>query len=161
MNPHYINEPDALVWATHYAVDEEFQHCLSRGDDLNVQDEYGRTALHAAAEEGWTSYASILIERGADIDKTDKEGDTPLDYAVFHEHHEIADLLRRHGAKDRQGKSAKQRLEDTVYEGFASVDAARRLLSLIEKEKANKAADSTAIRVTPLAQHDPRHGQPS
>lgn len=100
-----------------------------------MQDEYGRTALHASAEEGLSYYASILIERGADIHRADKEGDTPLDYAVFHEHGEIADLLRSRGANRREGKSAKQKREDTVYEGFTSIDAARRLIDLIEDKK--------------------------
>lgn len=143
MNPNYINDPDALVWATHYGAKEEFTNCLSRGDDLNVKDEYGRTPLHAAAEEGWTHFAATLIERGADIQVRDTEGDTPLDYAVFHDHHEIASLLRRHGAQDRDGASAKQKLEDTVYEGFESADAMRRLLKLIEEQKANKPAHTT------------------
>jgi len=165
MNPHYINDPDALVWATYYAVEEEFQHCLNRGDDLNIQDEHGRTALHAAAEEGWIYYAEILLKRGAQVSIPDHEGDTPLDYAVFYEHKEMADLLRRHGAIDREGQSAKQRLEDVVYDGFASVNAAKRLISLIETKKANKAVDSTATRVTPPASslrsgQESRHGQP-
>lgn len=131
MNPHYINDPDALVWATRYAVEEEFFHCLERGDDLNVQDEHGRTPLHAATEEGWAKYAAILIERGADIHQADKDGDTALDYAVFHGHQEIASLLRAHGARDRDGQSAKQQLEDAVYEGFASANAVKRLVSMI------------------------------
>lgn len=135
MNPHYINDRDALVWATHYAVEKEFFRCLERGDDLNVQDQHGRTPLHAAAEEGWAKYAAILIERGADIHQVDKDGDTPLDYAVFHEHHEIASLLRTHGARDRDGQSAKRQMEDTVYEGFASADAVKRLVLMIEQQQ--------------------------
>ena len=158
MNPNYINEPDALVWATHYAVEEQFHYCLDRGDDLNVQDEHGRTALHAAAEEGWTNYATILIERGADIHKADNEGDTPLDYAVFHEHRDIAELLREHGAHDRDGPSARQKLEDAVYEGFAAADAVKRLVSMIEEQKA-KAADSTPTPITPQAEKESRHGR--
>lgn len=135
MNPNYINEPDALVWATHYAVEKEFFFCLERGDDLNVQDEHGRTPLHAAAEEGWAEFAAILIERGADIHQSDEDGDTPLDYAVFHEHHAIATMLRAHGAQDRDGQSAKQQLEDLVYEGFASADIVKRLDSIIEQKQ--------------------------
>jgi ankyrin repeat protein len=143
MNLNYINDPDALVWATHCGVEEEFTYCLSRGDDVNVQDEHGRTPLHAAAEEGWTYLASILVERGADIHMKDTEGDTPLDYAIFHGHLEIAAVLRSHGAHERKDLSAKQKMEDIVYEGFESVDAARRLLTLIEEQKVNKAPHLT------------------
>jgi len=158
MNPNYINAPDALVWATHYAVEEEFLFCLERGDDLNVQDEHGRTALHAAAEEGWTNYATILIEQGADIHKSDNGGDTPLDYAVFHEHLGIAELLREHGARDRDGPSARQKLEDLVYEGFASANAVKRLVSMIDEQKA-KAVDSMPTSITPQAEMEPRQGR--
>jgi len=135
MNLNYINDRDALVWATQYAVEEEFNHCLDRGDDLNVQDDHGRTALHVTAEEGWVHFAKVLLERGADFNRPDNEGDTPLDYAVFYEHIELADLLRQHGAKDREGKSAKQKLDDAIADGFASVDAAKRLFALIEESK--------------------------
>ncbi len=158
MNPNYINEPDALVWATHYAVEEEFLYCLDRGDDLNVQDEHGRTALHAAAEEGWMYYVAILIERGADIHKADTEGDTPLDYAVFHEHREIAELLRGHGARDRDGPSARQKLEDVVCEGFAATNAVKHLVSMIDEEKA-KEVESLPTPITPQAEKEPRNGQ--
>ena len=147
MNPNYINDSDALVWATHYGAEEEFSHCLSRGDDINVQDEHGRTPLHAAAEEGWTCFASLLVERGADIYLKDSEGDTPLDYAIFHAHLEIAEVLRSHGAQERKDLSAKQKMEDIVYEGFESVDAARRLLTLIQEQKANKTVLETAVNI--------------
>jgi ankyrin repeat protein len=40
----------------------------------------------------------LLISRGADIKKKDKNGDTALIYATFHD--DIADLLRKHGAKE-------------------------------------------------------------
>jgi ankyrin repeat protein len=76
MNPNHINNPDPLVWATHFGVEEEFSHCIKRGDDVNVQDEHGYTPQHAAAEEGWIYFASILVERGADIHVKDAEGDT-------------------------------------------------------------------------------------
>ena len=144
MDPKYFNDPDALVWATHYGAEEEFSLCLSRGDDINVQDEHGRTPLHAAAEEGWTYLASVLVERGANIHVKDSEGDTPLDYAIFHAHDEIAEVLRRNGGQEREGLSAKQKMEDLVYECFESVDAARRLLTLIEEQKANKTLHPTA-----------------
>ena len=49
MNAQYINDPDAIVWATYYAEEEEFHFCLDRGDDPNVQDEYVRQILRNGA----------------------------------------------------------------------------------------------------------------
>jgi ankyrin repeat protein len=140
MNQHYINDPDAIVWATHYANVEEFEFCLKRGDDLDVQDDDGRSALHAAAEEGWSYYAEILIQKGADVEKKDKEGDTPLDYAIFYEHQDVEALLTKAGAKKRIDESAKKKMEDSIYDAFSSADAVKRIVISINKTKGpNKA----------------------
>jgi ankyrin repeat protein len=40
-----------------------------------------------------------LIEKGADINAKNKDGETPLDLALRQGHKEIVELLRKHGAK--------------------------------------------------------------
>lgn len=42
----------------------------------------GQTALHAAAQWGWTDVVRYLVERGARIDIRDAQGRTPLDAAL-------------------------------------------------------------------------------
>jgi hypothetical protein len=44
--------------------------------------------------------------------------------------------------------------------GFDVMAMVRALRQIDEEENANKAVDSTATRVTPPAEQEPRHGQP-
>jgi ankyrin repeat protein len=63
------------------------------------------TALHYAAAVGDWDIASLLIERGANVNDADHRGDTPLDYAEdrgllrMGVHGDMVALLRQHGAK--------------------------------------------------------------
>ena len=133
MNENYINDPDAIVWAAFDCIPDDVLFCLSRGDDVNAADDLGRTALHAAAQEGRIDIAAILIEHGATVEARNKAGDTPLDYAVFHGHSDIADLLRKHGAVDRKGESALQHDRDTETIGWASMQSVHKLIDEIKK----------------------------
>jgi len=71
---------------------------LSKGNNPNEVDNFGRTALHIAAEVGCRECADLLIQAGADVNARDKKGRAPLHYAVRYGHHEVADLLLRKGA---------------------------------------------------------------
>jgi ankyrin repeat protein len=42
----------------------------------------GETAMHGAALHGWTKLAEVLAQAGANLDSTDADGKTPLDYAM-------------------------------------------------------------------------------
>lgn len=49
---------------------------------VNHQDNVGSTALHGAAQMGWTAMVALLIEHGADISIEDSFGTTALDHAL-------------------------------------------------------------------------------
>ena len=54
----------------------------------------GLTALHFAADRGFLEIARLLVEAGADIAALDEDEQTPLDYAVLCEQHEVTAYLR-------------------------------------------------------------------
>ena len=85
------------------------QH-LAAGTDVDWFDEpVGRlghsvvidktTALHYAVFGGQKDVAEILIANGADVNAENFQAKSPLDFAVKYKQPEIADLLRKHGAK--------------------------------------------------------------
>ncbi len=55
---------------------------LEHGASVNHQDNTGSTALHGAAQLGWSQMVSLLLEFGADASIEDATGSTPLDYAL-------------------------------------------------------------------------------
>lgn len=61
---------------------------------LNYQDEaLGRTALHYAAEKGYTTLAEALVHKGADSSIRDGAGQTALDLARENHSDAIVQLL--------------------------------------------------------------------
>ena len=52
------------------------------GADINHQNKAGITALHAAADQGWSDIVALLLDHGADPLIEDSFGTTALDYAL-------------------------------------------------------------------------------
>jgi ankyrin repeat protein len=69
-------------FVTQAQVIEVLGQLIDAGADLNVQDGFGRTALHGAALLGWTDVVRYLAERGASLTLADRQGRTPLEYAT-------------------------------------------------------------------------------
>jgi ankyrin repeat protein len=69
------------VWAGDLDLVKEL---VSAGANVDCYDEaMGDTPLHLAAEQGFTDIARVLLEAGADIEKTPRSGYwTPLVHAV-------------------------------------------------------------------------------
>ena len=58
-----------------------------------------RLLLHGTAFTSRMEIVELLIANCADVNAKMSKGWTPLDTAIEFEHSEIADLLRKHGAK--------------------------------------------------------------
>lgn len=71
---------------------------ISKGVDVNLKDDEGRTALSMASSKGRTDIVELLIDNGADINVIDSDGNTPLLDAVLEYHFETAKLLIDRGA---------------------------------------------------------------
>jgi len=63
--------------------------------DLNAQDQYGRTALHAACEKGYIDIVIELLAKGAHIEARDADCFTPLITATFFDKLNIVEYLVR------------------------------------------------------------------
>lgn len=72
----------------------------------NVQDQFGRTALHYASDFGKKSLVDILLTKGADPNVEDQEGKSPTLLAHLAGHREVLSTLQ---AKD--GVLVPERLE--------------------------------------------------
>ena len=66
---------------------------LEKGADINVKDDFDRTALMMAAYGGHTEVVKILIEKGADLSAKGKFGATALSFATDGNFTEIIRLL--------------------------------------------------------------------
>jgi ankyrin repeat protein len=69
-----------------YKTDDEAVECLkllkAAGADPNMVANNGLTALHSAASLGWNGTIKQLVADGAQLEALDRNGLTPIDYAV-------------------------------------------------------------------------------
>ncbi|MCX5643647.1 MAG: ankyrin repeat domain-containing protein [Phycisphaerae bacterium] len=75
---------------------------IAKGADINAKttNEHWTTPLHSAAFAGHKEMVELLIARGADANIRNYRGHTALDLAEQRGHTEIAEVLRKHGAKE-------------------------------------------------------------
>ena len=88
---------------------EELFHQASKNGDLsqmkniltkfiNSKDEYGKTPIHNAADNGDSNMVDYLIVNGAEVNVPDQRGWTPIHFAVYEGHTEVAKCLIEKGA---------------------------------------------------------------
>jgi len=120
---HFIDQPDALVYAAelpHYYLVE---YLLRSGADINVTDDAGTTALMAASSVvGCVQIVELLLARGANPNLIDKDGDTALDLARYYKNSEIIELLLKHNALENNQPAAKKGIDDAIYEDFETAN---------------------------------------
>jgi len=72
---------------------------LEKGIDVNITDDYNfnnNTALSIAVINAKYDVVELLIEKGADINKENNKGDTPLIHAIRSEDYKMVQLLLEH-----------------------------------------------------------------
>ena len=63
---------------------KEFNELIASGADVNERDYNNLTALWYSTQDGRYEMTEKLINKGADIEATDRFGNTPLSNAVFY-----------------------------------------------------------------------------
>lgn len=129
---HAINEitDDIGNSVLHFAVDgpsspETLEHILCHKsldpevDIVNMQNEFGDTALHVASENAELDCVSVLLRCGADINIYNDLGDTALQVAVESRNLGVVQRLVEHDevdvlATDFSGKTADERTNDQM-----------------------------------------------
>ena len=60
---------------------------------INKDDEHGNTLLHVAAQNGNLKIGKLLIEKGANPNHQNKQGQTPGHFAVAYQFYEFASWI--------------------------------------------------------------------
>jgi ankyrin repeat protein len=95
-----------LHWAARRGREEVCEFLLSLKNDqqkprvdVNIQDEYGVTALSFACIKGHFKVADILLKRNADVNLCNRNGTSPLHFAANEGHTDLVRHLIEHKAK--------------------------------------------------------------
>ncbi|HUE89101.1 MAG TPA: ankyrin repeat domain-containing protein [Vicinamibacterales bacterium] len=96
-HPEFRRSPKAIFAAIGRDRADIVAWLLDLGTPIEIEDERQQRPLHIAAARGAVRVAELLIARGAQIDPTESNWkNTPIDFAVYHEHIAMMDLLAAH-----------------------------------------------------------------
>ncbi|XP_037927794.1 myotrophin [Teleopsis dalmanni] len=112
----------ALVWSIKNGDLEQVQTILEESNVANNEID-GRYPVHYAADYGQYDVLKLLIDFGADVDKKDKHGITPLLAAIWEGHEKCVNLLLEKGAS-KDGTT----LDGRPYHEAAENENIRKLL---------------------------------
>lgn len=88
-----------IVQAVKYGVDKmHILELINQGNDINAKDEYGQTALMAAAANNNAEITTLLLEHNANVNATRNNGKTALIIAADNGSISIVKLLLEKGA---------------------------------------------------------------
>jgi ankyrin repeat protein len=142
------------------------KECLSNGETLYCQDDYGNTALHMACANGMINIVQYILEfirNDAEcpffLNQTNENGSTALHWAALNGNDQIVKLLVDAGAKinleDHQGKSAyyyaEQHHHEAVMEVLLTTMEQRGMLYEIEPFEENEEDPEALMTIDPTS----------
>lgn len=91
-----------LLFAAAFSKIDTIKFLVEKGAGVNANSDdcCGITALMVAVENRNRNLIVFFIEKGADVNAMDRDGNTALKIATEKGYTDIADLLRKHGAKE-------------------------------------------------------------
>lgn len=84
----------------------EIRRLIDQGANIEIRDRFGFTPLMRAASRDNMEAAKILIDEGADVNAKNGDGEALLKLTVKWGYNDLADLLRKHGARESFGGEA-------------------------------------------------------
>jgi ankyrin repeat protein len=103
-------DKDALAMSAHWQDPKLIENWIERGADVNARaGPYNRTALMTAtaSEQAGAATVKLLLEKGADPNAEDIDGERPLDWALYRADHEKIAVLEQFGATRGHGPRQK------------------------------------------------------
>ena len=95
-HPDYLRSPKAIFSAAQRDRADVVAFLLDLGVPIEIEDEQKQRALHVAAGNHALNVATLLIDRGAEIDPRETQwGATPIGYASYGNDQPMIDLLSR------------------------------------------------------------------
>jgi ankyrin repeat protein len=103
-------EKDALAMSAHWQDPRLIEAWIERGADVNARAApYNRTALMTAtaSEQSGVAIVKLLLEKGADPNAEDIDGERPLDWAIYRADRDKIAVLQQFGATRGHGPRQK------------------------------------------------------
>ena len=83
-----------------YGNTDELKVLIRRDNSLlAASDEHGRTLLYFACKSGFDDMVETLLREGANVNKIQRDKNTPLHVAAFYDHRSVIQLLLDYGAR--------------------------------------------------------------
>jgi ankyrin repeat protein len=97
-----IITPDEFFQAARDGNSAILRLYVRQGNDVNIANEYGCTAIHIAAVKGRSDAIRVLLELRVDVNQADKEGFAPIASAALGGHADTIYVLHKLGANVNQ-----------------------------------------------------------
>jgi ankyrin repeat protein len=122
-----------LAWKEEYGEENNMalaEPLIANGINLETKDSSGRTPFQRAVIYGWYKAAKLLLDKGADIDARDKNGQTILNFMVMQFHSQannnikgITFLLAQGADPDAQDKEGMSSLHHAAMKASSEIAA--------------------------------------
>lgn len=114
-------EIPAIIRAALQGAVGELKALIANGEDVNVAESEGWTALMGASSEGYAECVRLLLSAGAVVDQTDLSGGTALMLAALDGHVACIEILLAAGASvDKMDENKYTALNHSLFEGHLS-----------------------------------------